>query len=294
MKPENSHIAQAGRLLIAAITATFALLPAAQAGDRVLASSGVSQVEGAAGGGLSPWAVIGGQGSRDQIGASVFGTHVRTRGGFELESYGAAVGFYDTVELSFARQRFGLADTVAGQSLNMDVVGLKWRVWGDAVYEADSWKPQVAIGLQYKKNRDMLVPNLLGAKRDSDTEPYIAVAKLWFGAAGGWNLFTNVTLRGTRANQFGLLGFGGDKGDSMKLEPEASIAVLPRDNLAIGVEYRAKPNQLSAFDETHAADFFVAWWPMRNLSVTLAWLDLGQIANKTGQRSSYLSVQAQF
>ncbi|HEY1091803.1 MAG TPA: DUF3034 family protein [Burkholderiaceae bacterium] len=266
----------------------------AWAGDRVLAASGVSQVEGAAGGGLSPWAVIGGQGSRDQVGASVFATHVKTRGGYVLETAGVAVGFYDTVELSATRMRFGLSDTVPGENLGLDVFGLKWRVCGDAVFNADSWAPQVSLGLQYKHNRDMFVPTLLGAKRSSDTEPYVAMTKLWFGAAGGANLLTNMTLRATRANQLGLLGFGGDRNESLRLKPEFSVAVLPRDNLAVGVEYRAKPSNLSAAPETRALDVFVAWWPTRNLSITAAWVDLGQIANKTSQRSSYISAQAQF
>jgi hypothetical protein len=265
-----------------------------QAGDRVLAASGVSEVEGSAGGGLSPWALIGGQGSRDQIGASAYVTHVHTRGGYTLDTEGAALGLFDTVELSASQWKFGLADTVPGASLKMDVLGLKWRVCGDAVFDADTPWPQIAIGVQYKHNRDMFVPNLLGAKRQNDVEPYIAATKLWFAAAGGWNLLTNVTLRATRANQMGLLGFGGDRGDSRRLEPEASIAVLPRDDLAIGVEYRAKPSELSAAPETRAGDLFVAWWPMRHLSITAAWVDLGQIANKTSQRSSYISLQAQF
>ncbi len=294
MPSKISHIAHHGLLCVLYAAPLFLAQPAS-AGDRVLASSGVSQVEGAAGGGLSPWAVIAGQGSRDQVGASAFATHVHTRGGYTLDSTGAAVGLFDTVELSVARWRFGLSDTVPGQSLKMDVIGLKWRVYGDAVFDADSWKPQVAIGLQHKNNRDMFVPNLLGSTRSSDTEPYVAVTKLWFGAGpAGWNLLTNVTLRGTRANQMGLLGFGGDKGDSMKIKPEASVAVLPKDNLAIGVEWRSKPSLLTAAPETRAADLFVAWWPMRNVSLTAAWLDLGQIANKTSQRSSYVSAQVEF
>ncbi|MBV8500717.1 MAG: DUF3034 family protein [Paucibacter sp.] len=273
-----------------------ALLCASQsfAGDRVLAASGVSQVEGAAGGGLTPWAVIGGEGSRDQIGASVYATHLRTRGGYELDAHGVALGLYDTVELSAAQWRFGLSDTVPGASLKMDVLGLKWRVFGDAVFDADTPWPQISVGAQYKHNRDMFVPNLLGAKHQDEIDPYVAATKLWFGAACGFNLLTNLTLRATRANQMGLLGFGGDRHDSRRIEPEASIAVLPRDALAIGVEYRAKPSNLSAAPETRAADLFVAWWPMRHLSVTVAWVDLGQIANKTSQRSSYVSVQAQF
>jgi len=282
-------------LLVAAAAALSALAAApARAGDRVLASSGVSEVEGAAGGGLTPWAVIAGEGSRDQVGASVFATGVHTRGGYALDAQGVALGLYDTVELSAAQWRFGLSDTVPGVSLHMQSFGLKWRVCGDAVFDADRWQPQVAIGLQYKRDRDGAVPQLLGARRLSDVEPYVAMTKLWFGAAGGYNLLTNLTLRATRANQMGLLGFGGDRGDSRHLEPEASIAVLPRDSLAVGVEWRDKPSQLSAAPETRAADVFVAWWPMRHLSITAAWLDLGQIANKTAQRSSYISVQAQF
>ncbi len=135
---------------------------------------------------------------------------------------------------------------------------------------------------------------MLGAQRGSDTEPYLAATKLWLGAAGGFNLLTNLTLRATRANQFGLLGFGGDQGDSLKLKPELSVAVLPRDNLAFGFEWRAKPSLLTAAPETRAVDLFVAWWPTRNISLTVAYLDLGQIANKTSQRSSYISAQAQF
>jgi hypothetical protein len=292
MKPITSLFSHAG---LAGICAALALGSGpALAGDRVLASSGVSQVEGAAGGGLSPWAVIAGAGSRDQIGAFAYATHVHTRGGYVLEAAGAAVGFYDTLELSVARWRFGLADTVPGENLGLDIVGLKWRVFGDAVFDADRWQPQVALGLQYKHNRDMFVPALLGAKRSSDTEPYLAMTKLWFGAAGGYNLLTNLTLRATRANQFGLLGFGGDLGDQLRIKPEVSIAVLPRDNLAIGFEWRDKPSLLSAAPETRALDLFVAWWPLRNLSLTAAYLDLGQIANKTAQRSAYLSAQLQF
>jgi len=281
------------RLLLLALACTALAARPAWAGDRVLASSGVSEVEGAAGGGLTPWAVIAGEGSRDQIGASVFATGVQTRGGYKLDAQGVAVGLYDTLELSATQWRFGLSDTVPGVSLHMQSYGIKWRVCGDAVFDADRWQPQIAMGLQYKHDEDGAVPRLLGARRVDDVEPYVAMTKLWFGAAGGYNLLTNLTVRATRANQMGLLGFGGDRSDSRHIEPEGSVAVLPRDNLAVGVEWRDKPSNLTAAPETRAADLFVAWWPMRHLSVTAAWLDLGQIANKTSQRSSYISVQLQ-
>lgn len=56
----------------------LAAIAPAQAGDRLLATGGVTQLEGAAGGGLTPWALIAGYGTRDQIGASAFLTHVDT------------------------------------------------------------------------------------------------------------------------------------------------------------------------------------------------------------------------
>ena len=48
----------------------------ANGGTKLIATGGVMQVEGAAGGGLTPWALIGGLGTEDEIGASAFATTV--------------------------------------------------------------------------------------------------------------------------------------------------------------------------------------------------------------------------
>lgn len=267
----------------------------AWAGDRLLATSGVSQVEGAAGGGLATWAVIGGHGSSDQVGASAYATHIRTQGNFNLNIQGVAVGVNNRVEVSMSRWSFKFSDTVPGKSAQMNVLGAKMRVLGDAVYDQDTWVPQVSVGFQHKHNEDFKgVPSLLGATRGSDTDWYVAATKVWLGAAWGRNLLGNLTLRATRANQFGILGFGGDLGNRHQLMPEASLAVLVRDDLAIGAEWRAKPDRLSAFREENAWDAFVAWFPHRNLSLTAAWLELGNIADKANQRSLYLSAQVGF
>lgn len=282
------------RLHAAALAAACAALPAAPAlaGERLLATWGVTQAEGAAGGGLTPWALIAGGGSRDEIGATAYATTWRSQGGYRLTAFGAAVGLYDTVELSVARWRFGLSDTVPGESIAMDVFGAKWRVFGDAVYDQDRWAPQLAVGLQAKDNHDMTVPTALGARRGRDIDFYASASKVWLGALAGRNALANLTLRATRANQFGLLGFGGDRGDSRRIEPEGSVALLVRDDLAFGAEWRSKPDLLSVFAEERAVDAFVAWFPSRHVSATLAWLDLGNIANKPSQRGWYLSLQA--
>ena len=276
-----------------AVALTLATVPtAAHAGDRLLGTWGVTQAEGAAGGGLVPWALIAGSGSRDQTATTAYATTWRSQGGYTLTAGGVAVGLHDTVELSLARWRFGLSDTVPGQSIGLDTVGAKWRVWGDALHDQDRWWPQVALGVQYKRNRDMAVPTALGARRGSDVDAYASATKLWLGAVAGRNLLANLTLRATRANQFGLLGFGGDRNDARRIEPEASLAVLLRDDLAFGAERRDKPDNLSAFREQAAHDVFVAWFPSRHLSATLAWVHLGDVAGKAAQRGWYLSVQA--
>jgi DNA-binding NtrC family response regulator len=72
--------------------------------------------------------------------------------------------------------------------------------------------------------------------------------------------------------------------------PELSAAVWLNDDVLLGAEYRAKPNNLSALREDNAADVFLAWAPVKNLSATIAWTDLGSIAGKPTQRGIYISV----
>jgi Protein of unknown function (DUF3034) len=279
---------------LAGALAWMGMLAPAHAGDRLLGSWGVSQVEGAGGGGLTPWALITGGGSRDQLGATAYATTWRSQGGYSLRATGAAVGLHDTLELSAAQWRFGLSDTVPGEAITMDVAGAKWRLWGDAVHDQDRWWPQVAVGAQHKRNHAMAVPTALGARRGADTDLYVAATKVWLGGLAGRNVLANLSLRATRANQFGLLGFGGDQGDSRRVKAEGSVALLLRDDLAVGVEWRDKPDNLSVFREQSAADVFVAWFASRHLSATLGWVDLGQVANKASQRGWYLSVQGAF
>lgn len=276
------------RALAAATLLAFAT--GAYAGDRLLATGGAQEIEGAGGGGIVPWALIAGYGTKEQVGGSAFITKVDVKD-YDLKAYGVAVGFYDRVELSVAKQDFNAGSVIPGLKLKTETLGAKVRLFGDTIYEQDVWWPQVSLGAQYKRNKDMAVPTAVGAARGSDTDIYLAATKVWLAGIGGRSTLLNVTLRATRANQFGLLGFGGDKETSRTLQPEVSGAVLLTDKLALGFDYRGKPDNLSALKEENASDVFVAWFPHRNVAVTAAYARLGVIAGKENQNGAYLSIQ---
>lgn len=273
----------------------------AQDTGKLTATGGVTTVEGAGGGGLTPWALITSYGTTDSFGANAHTTHVKTQD-YSLATMGVAVGIADRFELSLARQQFtGHLAPLNQLNIKQDIFGLKMRIAGDAVYDQFNNMPQIAIGLQHKRNKGvgglgaLGVTNVkqLGAKDDSGTDVYVSATKLYLAQS----LLLNGTLRLTKANQMGILGFGGDKGDSYKPMLEASAAYLINRRLVAGVEYRMKPHNLDVDkDEKAFSDVFVAWFPTKNLSVTGAYVDLGSITvfNTKTQRGWYLSLQAGF
>jgi hypothetical protein len=263
--------------------------PPADAGDRLAFTGAVTQIEGAAGGGLVPWALIGGLGTEDQVGATAFVTGVKT-GDFSLRAGGFAVGVDDRLEVSAARQRFDAGSVVPGLTLGEDIVGLKVRLAGDAVFAPDSPLPQIAVGAQWKRTLDFNdVPRAVGAASGTGTDLYVAATKLYFAAVAGRNVILDVTVRRTQANQLGLLGFGGDAG-GYRWEPELAGGIFLTDTLLLGAEYRDKHGDLRTFRETGAEDAFLAWGPLKSFTVTAAWTDLGPVAGKPPQRGAYLSL----
>jgi hypothetical protein len=275
---------------VAAISLTL-ISPTAFADGRLLGTGGVTDVEGSAGGGLVPWAVIAGYGTRDEIRGTAFYTNLELND-FRLHSTGLAIGIYDRVELSYAHQELGLGSTVPGSSLRQDVVGIKLKLSGDAVFDESSSMPQFALGALYKHNSNFnFVPQLLGATDASGVDYYLSATKLYLAGFFGLNVLLDGTLTATRANQFGLLGFGGDLNDSYRFVPSASAALFVNDATAIGVEYRVKPNNLSAYREQDSYDLFAAYLPNKNVAVTAAFVELGQIADKHNQSGLYLSLQ---
>ena len=292
--------------LLGACLSACALAAQADRG-KLLLTGGVSSIDGAAGGGLTPWAVTGSYATEGEIGGTAFATAARTQD-YALATVGAAIGFGERLELSIARQDFDTRNNLAplglpGLPLKQDIVGVKLRVAGDAVLDSDRWMPQIAVGLLHKKtDAGALGPTLFGplGASDAGTEVYVSATKLFL-APG---ILVNATLRATRANQGGLLGFGGAQAGGRKLQPEISVAKLLSRQLAIGAEFRSKPDHLNrpvlgpgALKEDDWFDVFVAWAPTKTVSLTAAWVDLGKIApavQPRRQTGAYLSAQIAF
>jgi hypothetical protein len=289
------------RLIAAALSLALALLGGtAQAGEfanggKLLLTGGVSNIEGAGGGGLATWATTTGYETRDGVGANLHLTYARVSD-FSLTTYGGAIGLFDRLELSYARQAFdteqaggklGLGDNF---TFDQDVFGAKLRLFGNAVYDQDSWLPQVSAGLQYKKNDQPAIVRAVGAESEKGLDYYVAATKVLLNQS----LVLDATVRMTKANQTGLLGFGTPGRDTYAAQFEGSAAYLVSRRLAVGAEYRSKPDNLAFAHESDWWDLFAAYAVNKNLSVTAAYVDLGDIATFRGQRGFYLSLQAGF
>lgn len=263
-----------------------------QLGGKLPLTRGVTQIEGASGAGLAPWALIAGNETEDGVGASAFYTSVPLSD-YSFTAYGAAVGFFDRFEISYAHQEFDTGSTGAllglgnGFTFEQDIFGAKLRVFGDALYRQDSWMPQVAVGVQYKQAEHEALIQALGGEDDAGFDYYVTATKILLDDS----LLVNATLRFTEANQFGLLGFGGDEEDGHTAQFEVSAAYMFTDRLVGGVEYRTRPDNLSFAEEEDGFDFFAAYAVTDNITLVAGYVDLGSIAAFDDQNGAYLSIQ---
>ncbi|WP_421793898.1 DUF3034 family protein [Hydrocarboniphaga effusa] len=318
---------------------------------KVFLTGGVFTVDGAGGGGAVPWATITGYESRDGINGGVGFTYVSLPN-YTLNFFGGSVGFYDRFELSYVNTKLttnlsnvdtvglittavGLADNLGleahGSNLGLHTYGAKLRLFGDAVYTSDSFIPQTAVGVLYKKNTNREFVQTLRGADYKDWEAYLAFTKVFF----RYSTLVNITARYTNANQIGLTGFGVCEGpavagncnvdDDKEVRLEASVAYLLQKNFAIGAEYQQHGNNVNGQNldlsgglgglssvvsglitavpglsnsltqkESDWYDFFFAYAPNKNYSITLAYLWLGNIAVADDQHGFYLSLHATF
>ncbi len=281
-------------LIILALTFS-SLIYSFERSDKLLLTAGVNSLEGSAGGGLTPWAFIGGYGTDKQIGANAYITNVKTSD-YNMVSTGALVGLYDRVELSFAHQVFDTRDVGAalglgqGYELKQNIFGIKVKLLGDAVLGQGSWLPQIAFGIQIKDHEQPKVVKSFGARSGTGIDYYLSATKVFLSQS----VLTNITLRATKSNQLGIMGHGGDRKDSYELLPEISLGYLFTRKLIAGFEYRFKPNNLGVATEDDWLDVFAAYTFNKNFSATLAYSYLGNIVLKDKQSSLYTSIQIGF
>jgi len=293
--PRPRYLVGLAALACLIFTQPAAAAPEYEWGGKLDLTRGVTSVDGAAGGGIADWALIAGNETRDGVGGVASVTAVRTHN-YTLTSYGAGLGAWDRFEVSYAGQdfdtgktggRLGLGD---GYIFHQDIFGLKARLFGDAVYDQDHWTPQVAVGVQLKSADHKALLRALGAKGADGVDYYVTATKILLDRS----LLLDATLRMTEANQWGLLGFGGDRRSGYQPQFEGSVGYLVTPKLLVGAELRTKPDNLRFARETDASDLFAAWAVNKTLSATLAWAALGDVATFRRQSGLYLSLQAGF
>lgn len=269
----------------------FCTLPAApvhaQADGRLRGTGGASSISGAGGGGLTPWATLTSYATRDAWGGTVFASHA-SFDDYALDVAGAGINVQDRLEVSFARQKFRIKASNA--RISQDSIGLKLRLAGDVLYGNT---PQLVLGVEHNALRDPATALAVGARDTEGTDLYLSAARAWIAGPAGRTTLLNVSARYSHANQFGLLGHGGDDQDG-KVHLEAAVGMFLSRSWVLGAEYRQKPDNLSALREDDAFDVFLAWFPDKRISVTGAWVMLGEVAGAPSQSGFYLSLQGAF
>ncbi len=255
---------------------------------KILATSGVGPIEGGAGGGIIPWAMLSGYATRDEVGLSATMSEADVKD-YTLSSHGVALGLYDRVETSFSQLRF--QNKTNSVDIKQNILGIKTRLYGDALY--GTW-PQFSLGLQHKSLLDKAVANSLGARDTKGTDIYLSTAKIWLAGPLMRTALLNANLRYSKANQLGLLGYGTKSSDHADILFEVAAALFIHRRIAVGLEYREKPDNINNVKEEDWQDVFIAYFPSKSLSITLAYLQLGEIATLKDQTGTYFSIQGSF
>lgn len=264
-------------------------------GERALGTSGLSSLEGSSGGGIASWATIGGYGSKKGVGMAFHYSYVNVTNYWD-QNAGAILGLYDRVELSYSHNFFQTRGTGAllgigkGYQFDLDTGGIKVRLFG---HLADKTLiPQFAIGAMYKHDGDNKVIHEVGAKSTDGADVYFAATKLY----PSIGLLINTTMRLTKGNQWGILGFGGDRNDSYHPQFEGSLGYLPSfiPGLVVGVEYRTKPRNQNFTPESNWFDVYASYFVNKHLNITAAYVSLGTIATFRNQTGVYFSAQTGF
>ena len=292
------------RTFLAAAAAVLLLVPAAGR-----AAVPVMNIEGEGGGGLVPWAYLTNPPAQGEIlgGPTVAATYIFPQN-FNVNVYHINQSVTDRVELGYSRTVFDTTNLLGGvgvDELVMDTLHAKFLL----LKESDVL-PAVSLSLEYKKNRDIDTADrnlraafgagtdltAAGLDDDSGVDACVSVTKLFKETPLSMPVLVNLGARYTKAAQTGYLGFS----DHAKVLPEVTLAVLPESNVAVGVEYRIKPDEyrevagIGSFAEDDWSDFFIAYFPTPGLSIVGAVVNFGNIVNRNVNTGLYMNMKFDF
>jgi len=183
----------------------------------------------------------------------------------DFESFAVTENLWGIVEISYAYERLGMGNwsddaknalgVTIDQHIGLHNLNLRYM----AVQEGDfdlPWMPAVTFGAHAKWNESqtkldqdtMVIPALgglldqLGSDHSQGAE-FTVVASQVIEDLLPWPVMVSAGLRNGDAIQTGLLGFAGERSTTF----EGSAIALVTDELAIGAEYRQKPDFLRAY-----------------------------------------------
>ncbi len=307
-----------------ALLASSLLIPF---GQSAFANIPLLTIEGEGGGAIVPWAYVSNPSTDGGIGKPAVSLWTWVSDSYTINFWPVAVTVGDRLEFGFAYQNLDISTLKSDlRNDSTPVLGAVNRldtkldnlqmITAHAKYQfvkESASLPAMAISVSYKKALDVdelddnltdNVRNALGAglpkvlktmgvDDDDGFEVNLMATKLWKTKIP---LLTAVNLRYTQANQLGFLGFS----DDWSLNPEVTLAILPAANVAVGVEFRYKPDALKSvndylningvasqstlndysFKEDHFVDFFVAYLPTPNLTIAAGVANIGNVVHR--------------
>ena len=160
--------------------------------------------------------------------------------------------------------------------MSQDIFGVKVRVAGDAIYGQDTWLPQIAVGAEFKRHGGIdnggvrsRAPRSSAPAKTTASTIYVSGTKVFLVAEPARERHApsqqGEPVRPARLRR--------RRGQRREAGFETTVGYLLTRKLAIGGEYRSKPDNLGVDDEGAAWDLFVAYAPNRHVSIVAAYLE---------------------
>ncbi len=287
--------------------ALIALLISLLMSGYAMAGVPVVNIEGEGGGGLVPWAYLTNPPAQGKLfGMPMVGATYIFPQNFNVTVYHLNETITDRLEVGFSRTVFNTTNLLgaSGGSTNVGVEELTMDTMHAKVLllKETETLPAVSASLEYKNNRDINTADsnaggaltAAGLDDDKGIDYCLSATKLF--KTEKMPILVNIGARYTKAAQTGYLGFS----DDAKILPEITLAVLPESNVAVGVEYRSKPDQykdvagIGTFGEEDWSDFFIAYFPTKGLSIVGAVVNFGNIVNRNVNTGLYMNMKYDF